>query len=359
LTSFEDEVFQQPAVLEKTLDFYVNQSDILKQARESFHVNGFNHITLTGMGSSLFPCILAQNFISKRGYETDIREAGELLNHQLLPKYPPTSLFILVSQSGESGEIVQLVEKLQQMRDPPEVWAITNDENSTLGQKAGLVFPTFAGEENSVTSKTYLATLLVQFLLSSALVSPILDLQAFQTVVTPVIEKSRELLTRKNDLVQKMMAHLGTSFSHLYFVARGCSLATAYQAALNFQEICRVPSQGISGGQFRHGPIEVIDQNFRAILLNSDRETAPLMDKLAQSISKRWGNGKVAVFTNIAAPDAQDPNILYAPQPINNEFLAPIGEIIPLQLFVIAQAKARGIQQPGKFRNTQKITKDV
>ncbi len=356
MTSFEDEISQQPAALEKTLDFYINQSDILKQARESFHVNGLNHITLTGMGSSLYSCYIAQNFISKRGYETDVREAGELLYHQLSSKYPPTCLLILVSQSGESGEIVKLVEKYQKMRDPPEIWAITNNENSTLAQKAGLVFPTRAGEENSVTSKTYVSTLLVQFLLGSALVSPILDLQALQTVAAPVIEKARESLSGSKDIVQKMMTQLGTSFPHLYFIGTGCSFATACQAALNFQEICRIPSQGISNGQFRHGPIEVIDTNFRAILLNSARDTVPLVYELAGNISKKWGNGKSVILTNSTAPDVQDPNIFYATQPITNEYLAPIGEIILLQLFMIAQAKARGIRTPGEFRNTHKIT---
>lgn len=356
MPTFEEEISQQPAALEKTLDFYINQSDVLKQARENFHVNGLNHITLAGMGSSLFSCSIAQNFISKRGYETDVREAGELLYHQLAPKYPPTCLLILVSQSGESGEIVKLVEKYQKMRDPPVIWAITNNEKSTLAQKAGLVFPTLAGEEVSVTSKTYVSTLLVQFLLSSALVSPILDLQALQTVATPVIEKARECLSASKEVVIKMMAQLGTSFPHLYFVGTGCSYATACQAALNFQEICRIPSQGISSGQFRHGPIEVIDPNFRAVLLNSARDTVPLVDELAGNISKKWGSGKSVILTNSTTPTVQDPNLLYTTQPISNEYLAPIGEIILLQLFMIAQAKARGIRTPGEFRNTHKIT---
>ncbi len=356
MTSFEEEILQQPAALEKTLDFYINQSDVLKQARENFHVNGLNHIMFAGMGSSLFSCIIAQNFISKRGYETDVREAGELLYHQLPSKYPPTSLLILVSQSGESGEIVKLVERYQKMRDPPEIWAITNSENSTLGQKAGLVFPTLAGEEASVTSKTYISTLLVQFLLASALVSPILDVQALKTVATPVIEKVRGLLTGNNAAIQQMISHLDTAFPHIYFIGTGCSYATACQAALNFQEICRVPSQGMSLGQFRHGPIEVIDARFRAILLSSARETAPLIGELAENISKKWGSGKCVVITNSTTPEAQDSNILYTGQPITNEYLAPIGEIISLQLFMIAQAKARGIRTPGEFRNTHKIT---
>ncbi len=356
MTSFEEEIYQQPTALQKTLDFYINQSDVLKQARESFHVKGLNHITLVGMGSSLISCYIAQNFISKRGYETDVREAGELLHHQFPSKYPPTCLVILVSQSGESGEIVKLVEKYQKMRNPPEIWAITNNPNSTLAQNAGLVFPTLAGEETSVTSKTYVSTLLVQFLLSSALVSPILDLQALQTVAAPVIEKVKEALTGNKDVIQKMMAHLGTIFPHLFFMGTGCSYTTACQAALNFQELCRVPSQGISIGQFRHGPNEIVDENFRAILLSSARETDPLVEELAGNISKKWGHGKSVFITNSSTTVSQDSNILYVMQPITNEYLGAIGEIIPIQLFIIAQAKARGINTPGEFRNTTKIT---
>jgi len=356
MATFEEELFEQPEALEKTLDYYINQSDVLQEARDRFHFSGINHITFAGMGSSLFSCFIAQNYISKRGYEVDLRDAGELL-FQLPQKYPPTSLIVLVSQSGESGEIVKLIEKFRGMREPPALWAITNSRESTLAQNASLIFPTLAGEETSVTSKTYVATLLVQFLLSSALVATIFDLNALQALAAPVAEHAWALLGASGETLMGMMDHLGTDFTSLYFIGQECSMATACQAALNFQEVCRVPAQALSAVQFRHGPIEVVDENFRGILLNGARETAPLTEDLASSISQKWGGGKVVVLSNSAPSGDQDSNIYYASQPISNEYLAPIGEIIPIQRFMVEQAKARGILTPGEFRNTTKVTK--
>jgi glucosamine--fructose-6-phosphate aminotransferase (isomerizing) len=357
MATFEEELYGQPEALEKTLDYYINQSGILQDARERFHVNGINNITFTGMGSSLFTCIVAQNYISKHGYIVDIQDTSELLL-RMPQNYPPTSLLVLVSQSGESGEIVKLLEKLRQTHNVPPIWAITNSLESTLAQNADLVFPTLAGEETSVTSKTYVSTLLVQFLLASSLVAPIFDLRALQALANPVVEHVGALLGAGRDAISGMMDHLGAEFGHLYFIGRGCSMATACQATLNLQELCRVPAQVLSAGQFRHGPIEVVDENFRAILLNAARETGSFMEDLASSISQKWGGGKSVVVSNSGSLDGQDSNIYHVAQPITNEYLAPIGEIIPIQLFMVEQAKVRGIETPGEFRNTQKITKD-
>src|ERR1035437_2810284 len=112
MNKFLKEIFEQPQVLENTLNYYLQGegqteldkvSAILKKGK-------FNEVIFTGMGSSFFAPHTANCILSNLGIASKIINAGELL-HYHLPLLKSGTLIICISQSGESYEVVKILEK--------------------------------------------------------------------------------------------------------------------------------------------------------------------------------------------------------------------------------------------------------
>src|SRR5665811_676933 len=106
--------------------------DRLEKVSSIWEQGKFNEVIFTGMGSSYFAphtagCVLSQNGIAS----TNVN-AGELL-HYHLPVLREKALITCISQSGESYEVVKILEKISNDRT---IIGITNEEKSTLAQKS-------------------------------------------------------------------------------------------------------------------------------------------------------------------------------------------------------------------------------
>jgi glucosamine--fructose-6-phosphate aminotransferase (isomerizing) len=271
-------------------------------------------------------------------------------------------LVIGVSQSGESGELVKLIQKMKETKFNFEnFWGITNTEESTLGKAARLKFITKGGKETSVTSKTYTSGILVQYILArtisdeepmpSELLKEILHL--IEVLKLNIESDSGEFWT----LAKKIDSHLG-NYSFINFIGHGTSMATVLQSALNIKELAKIYAEGLTVGMFRHGPIEIIDPNFRGIIFINDIITAKVCKPVIQNILEKWGKGKIVVITNFPEElqGITSENLMICVNPIKNPYLAPIYDMILLQPYLCLKTEQRGFV-PGEFRYTQKITK--
>ena len=122
-------------------------------------------VLLTGMGSSfhaLYPLRLA---LIAQGIQTEMFETSELI-HFAPRLLSPDTLVVAVSQSGRSAEILQLLDLIH--KDAPLI-GVTNTPDSPLAQKSSAVLLTRAGEEYSVSCKTYVAGLAALLLLGDLL----------------------------------------------------------------------------------------------------------------------------------------------------------------------------------------------
>ncbi len=372
MKQFYKEIQKQPQALQDTLEYYIKSKEgkkKLQEARDFFEKNLIDHIVFSGMGSSFFNSYISYYYLSQHKISCEIKDTREMLNYYEIPTRAQRmkTLFIFVSQSGESGEIIRILEKWEKVMGEMNIWAITNTTESTLAKKADLVFFTKGGKEKSVTSKTYITGILVHYLISQALsgklsVSEIIksniDLLkiTLEKLMNGKIPNRWELYQRGEKIFQFMGDR-----DFLNFIGTGTSMATVHQAALNFKEVCKTPAEGISLGMFRHGPIETINKKFRAIILISDKKAAQEFKPLIENITNIWGEGKVVIITT--HPKIQNlknmkkgNNVYLIENPIKNPFLAPIFEISVLQLYMCYQAERKGFT-PGVFINSSKITK--
>jgi glucosamine--fructose-6-phosphate aminotransferase (isomerizing) len=136
-------------------------------------------------------------------------------------------------------------------------------------------------------------------------------------------------------------------------IGRGPAYASVNQGALMFKEAVRNPAGGSFGGEFRHGPMEMVREGFRAFLFAPDGNTFEQSLKMAKDIASF--NGKVIIISNRKL-NLSNPNIHVFRLDVNDEYLFAIGSIIPLQFMVNSRAIELG-REPGYFTRGAKITK--
>ena len=366
--SFVKEVFEQPDALEDLINYYSSGEGLenLKQAKEEWDENKFRQVIFTGMGSSLYAALPASIILNQKG---NIVESSELLYYSLNPDFSNNMmqkekiLLIMVSQSGESGEIVKILGQLEKLPNNISVWGITNNYNSTLFKKAHRGFLLKAGRELSVTSKSYCNSVVFLYLLSRILTlksqADVQDvIKALIADIQDLSEEIAHLLSDQISIAEKLVDFIGKDVKFIEIIARGTSMATALQASLNIKETNKIPAEASSGGQFRHGPIEIINKDFRAILLSSDKQTRELQENMAWDITHKWGGGKVLYITNELQKRLEgEARVFQCVHGIKDPFLATVMEMILIQLFMLKLAIECGIK-PGVFRYSSKITKD-
>ncbi|MBD3187899.1 SIS domain-containing protein [Candidatus Bathyarchaeota archaeon] len=373
--SFVHEIFQQPEAILDLVKFYTGDEGrgLLEDALVSFSITGYSQIIITGMGSSLFAGKILEILLSSCWFPVTRMDAGELLYYGFSDvngekRYPKEDngkiLLILVSQSGESSEIVKILNEIKSRKEGIiDTWGITNSLDSTLSKEVDTCFPLHAGPERSVTSKTYSNCLILMYMLGLTLVNHSkMDLDAILHVIQEqVLELERsidELLHHQLSLAGKMVKFVGKDVDYIAFVARGASIATIEQAALNIKETAKIPSGSLTGGQFRHGPIEMINKDTRVIACTSDGITRKILEKMAWDIAHTWGGGKVIFITNRYCEKLDgEPRILQVKHDIENPFLATVMEILIIQLFMVELALERDLE-PGVFKYSSKITKE-
>ena len=347
MNKFLREIFEQPTALENTLNHYLNGQGqtTLEKAAELWKSGRFNEVLFTGMGSSFFAPYTASGILSGGGISSMNINAGELL-HYHFPIIKKNTLLTCVSQSGESYEVVKVIEKLAQ---GTTFIGITNEEKSTVALKSAIALLSKAGTEEMTSTKTYISTLLVLSIYANVLkgnwnTETIDDLTGVIEVVGSIIEK-------REDWLGPAMDFLGNP-GFVQLIGRGPSYSSVLQGSLMIMEAARNPAAGMLGGEFRHGPLEMSKEGFRAIIFAPLGATYDQAIKLAEDIT-RFG-GKVLILTN-AQKTSGNKNILTINIPCKNEYLFPIPAIIPLQ-FMVNQWAVNAGHEPGNFIMGAKVT---
>ena len=99
-----------------------------------------------------------------------------------------------------------------------------------------------------------------------------------------VADQMALLLQSWTDWLKPAEEHL-QSTSFLTLLGRGPAVASAMTGALIFKEAARLNAVGLSGGQFRHGPMESVSSEMGVILFANQGRTSELSQRLATEIS--------------------------------------------------------------------------
>ncbi len=300
-------------------------------------------VVITAMGASLFASIPFQYYLCSLGLDAVVVEAGELLHYQ--NSSWKDAVVLMVSRSGESVEIARLLET---MKGKVPIIGVSNEPLSRLSRSVDVSLSIGSLRDEMVAIQTYTGTLLTLHLLASA-VAGSSDTAA---------EEVRRLLPSFASLVEISMHTLTewekflTPNSAIYLLARGPSLASAHEGALLFHEVAKSPAIAMPIASFRHGPVEVVDDNFRGIIFAPQDHVQNLNLSLARDVA-RFG-GRVCMV-GPSEPSLQDARWCIVPSATPT--LAPIFEIVPMQAAAFQLALQRGIE-PGSFRYAPQVAVD-
>lgn len=338
LTPYQQDILSQPQALRDTMD-YLGSLRCPETICTDFHQGKWSRIILTGMGSSyyvLYPLYLR---LLQAGKSVWLIETSELIHHQTV-LIKEKSLIVAASQSGESAEIVRLMEMCS---GKATVIGITNNERGLLASKSTYRVLTRAGEEATVSCKTYVTALAAQCWLGDQMLA---TGEQFSQL-TGIARQVENYLSSWPACIPELKERLG-GVSRVYLTGRGISLAAAGTGGLILKESTKVPSEGMSSAAFRHGPFEMSSPESYLLVFDGLEPTRGLNRKLVSDFLEVGGKADL-----IRQGGAKSIFSL----PVCSEAALPIMEILPVQLVTLALADLRGIQA-GKFSFGNKITTD-
>ncbi|HXY73361.1 MAG TPA: SIS domain-containing protein [Actinomycetota bacterium] len=341
------EIGGQPDAIRRTASGLTDHAEALVEvARRASE----RTLVFTGMGSSYFACYAPATYLGGAGVPVVMTDAAELL-HFRRPSLEG-SLVVAVSQSGESAEVVRLVDDLRRDADRPFVVSITNGSSNPLAEKADLGFDTRVGEEHGPSTMTFAGSLVVLAAIGRVLAgedaaSAVEVTRAGAETAAAAIET---LLESAEDTAARLGAWLGDR-PVLALLGRGTARAASEMAALMIKEAARYPAESLEVAQFRHGPLELAGEGTAVGIVATEPETSELDLGFATELVEH-GTAVLAVSADGSGPDGAE-RVAVGEQ---DRLLAPAVGIVPLQLLSWRLTIDRG-RDPGAYTIASKVTR--
>ncbi len=230
-------------------------------AKIAASVRRTKRLILLGMGGSQ-----AVNRMAEPDYRAlGIRCLALTLSEQLYTPLDLSDATILVtSQSGESAEVHRLFGSLPTSE---HVFGLTLEGGSFLAQSCPSLIGSGGSEKAFAATRSLLISLaLHQRVLIELGADATAALQILETPVEPDITAAADKLAGCDCIV---------------FSGRGLR-GLAEAAALGAMELARMPSYALEGGQFRHGPLEILGPKLGVVVVRGIEPASALCDDLAR-----------------------------------------------------------------------------
>jgi glucosamine--fructose-6-phosphate aminotransferase (isomerizing) len=338
------EIYEQSKVLTDTIEGRVNSVEVLRASfgeRASHIFPSVKQVHIVACGTSYHAGMIAKYWLeSLAGLPTQVEIASEYRYRDVV--VPKDTLFITVSQSGETADTLAALNKAKTMGYLASL-AICNVATSTLVREADCVFLTRAGVEIGVASTKAFTTQLAAFLMLAAALCH--DERAQEVLEQlQVLPLNCERTLQMNDEIEELAA-LFVNKAHTLFLGRGVQYPVALEGALKLKEISYIHAEAYPSGELKHGPLALVDENMPVIAVAPNDE---LLDKLKSNLHEVSARGgQLFVFVDGAHTwKANGARLIKVPS--CGSWVAPIVYTIPLQLLAyhVAVAKGTDVDQP-------------
>jgi glucosamine--fructose-6-phosphate aminotransferase (isomerizing) len=333
------DIFEQPHALAEThrrLQTDAALEGIARRVRDG----DLGRVVLTGMGSSYLGLVPLHLRLVEAGLAPVSVESSELLHYQRRLLTAGT-LLVLVSQSGRSAEIVRLMETIRG-RGVVTI-GLTNTADSPLAREATATVLTHAGEEATVSCKTYVAAQMALAWLGEVLAGG--DREAALAALGETIPGTAAYLASWRAHVEWLAERLEGARA-VFYTGRGPSLAAAASAGLITKESTHRPSEGMSSAAFRHGPTEMLDEAVFLLVFAGAARTRALNEALVAEVRAAGARAF------LAADDAEEPALRL---PVVADLARPVVELLPVEMITLAMAALDG-REAGRFERATKVT---
>jgi glucosamine--fructose-6-phosphate aminotransferase (isomerizing) len=354
----QKEIFEQPRAVRDTLLGRISQEtgkvflDQVELGEEEFR--NFQQIRLIACGTSWHAALAGKFMIERLAQLPAEVDYGSEFRYRD-PIIGKNTLAIAISQSGETADTLAAEREARQKG--AKILGICNVVGSMLTREANGTIYTHAGPEIGVASTKAFTCQLTALMLTALYLAQVrgkLTPAAAQNLMqelTRVPHKLESVLQRDaelEELSKKFFRH-----SDFLYLGRGIHYPIALEGALKLKEISYIHAEGYPAGEMKHGPNALIDENLPVVIIATRDESDPSsMTRYEKTVSnmqevKARDGIVIAVVTegDHLARQIADHIIEVPAVP---ELLAPILEIVPLQLLAYHIAVRRGcdVDQP-------------
>jgi len=345
------EIYEQPRAIANTLQERVANGRLLEAAFGPAAATVFRrarHVHIVACGTSYHAAAVARYFIEQIGNlpcSVDIASEYRYRN----PLVPPDSLFVTISQSGETADTLAALRLAKQSRYLSSL-AICNVPESSLVRESELVMLTRAGPEIGVAStKAFTTQLTALGMLVVALAKHHgADTERERTLVTRLIELPA--LVEKTLALDPVISELAKRFAdkrHALFLGRGALYPIALEGALKLKEISYLHAEGYPAGELKHGPLALVDADMPVVAVAPNND---LLEKLKSNLMEvRARGGELIVFADPESGIRSSDGVTVIEMPRHVTYVqAPVVYSIPLQLLAyhVAVRKGTDVDQP-------------
>jgi glucosamine--fructose-6-phosphate aminotransferase (isomerizing) len=330
MNEFLRDILDQPATLRQVLSDAVGprRRDL---AAAAAMLRAAPAVVVTSMGSALLSCMPVARALARLHPNARLEETSELLREA----HDPRPLYLMLSRSGESREVVEMSRRIRERGG--SLIAITMTPDSTMARNADLVLHDTASFDGFICTKAFTSLILVG-LLAAAELEGTLGQELVAALDASLVEMARVAEQMRERIAGMPPCEPGHG---LTFLSEGAGLALAHAGALWTEEAARVRASASSFSQFRHGPIEQVDGRFRGCWI----DLAPSARSRAMFDELRGHGGRVEV---VSLPGAYDGASAFAVGGLPENFRV-IAPALAVQLIAWRVASAAG-EEPGAMR---------
>ena len=304
-------------------------------------------ILLVACGTSWHAALIGKYMIEEMArIPVEVDYGSEFRYRQ--PVLDEHTLFVGISQSGETADTIAAAREAK--RHGATTVAISNVMDSTLARESDGVFYTHAGPEIGVAaSKTFTTQLVSLYLLGLALgrQQGTLSEAPGKKLAQDLLQMPRlmEGVLEQEETVAELAREFATKRDFL-FLGRGLSFPIALEGALKLKELSYIHAEGYAGGEMKHGPIALIDQQMPVVIL---APRSRVHDKIVSNLEEIKARDGIIIAVGTEGDETlkqHAQHVLYVPDV--PDLLQPLVLVLPLQLLAYHIAVRRGcdVDQP-------------
>jgi glutamine---fructose-6-phosphate transaminase (isomerizing) len=346
------EIYEQPRALADTIEHYAPNG---KLATEVFQpvadaLRGRERLVIAASGSSRHAGLAAEIMLEDAaGLSVDVEYASEYITRSTNTKRDPAVL--VISQSGETADTLAALREGKRRGHP--TMAVTNVASSTMMREADVALPTMAGVEKAIPATKSFTTQLVVLRLLSLLAAEARGEMSGEDLALQVrrLREVPAMVERQLDGWRAAMEEIAAVYADvktLLFLGRGIHYAIAREGALKLKESSYIHAEGYPTGELKHGPNALVSDEVPLVVIATvDREDAESVARYEKTVAlledMRAQGARIIAVANVGDEAVRGLVSHVVEVEAANEYLLPVCEVVPLQMFAYFMAIRNGV----------------
>ncbi len=341
------EVSEQPEAVANTIRGRIQDGQVVIPELDGLDelFVGINRIIVTACGTAAYSALVGKYAIEQWArVPVDVELAHEFRYRD--PVIGADTLVVSISQSGETMDTLMAVKYARERG--ARTLSICNTQGATIPRESDAVVYTHAGPEVAVAStKAFSAQITALLLLGlhmGRVRGEVADASVDVAELTALPEKIAKVLAEENDHVTQLASWMADTRSVL-FLGRHVGYPIALEGALKLKEISYIHAEGFAAGELKHGPIALIEPGQPVfVLVPSPRHSALVHAKVVSNIQEIRARGARVI---VIAEEGDAAVLPFADEviriPLAGAMFEPLLAVVPLQIFAMALATAKGL----------------